>query len=182
MLTLMLYMKAKQSNKQKDSSWPNKYPALGEQLNKYSHTIESRYPPLFKSLLYIIFLFRKNNITCFCSLKEIQRLCPLLWKKTQCENSIQHCFAVSHYRGSACPKKREQCPQNPSLGTTLSTSASSRHGFKLCDRLCFISIYFVHPLARCVLKYFLFHFTLFCLMEWSQEGSTFRERGTCTLL
>ena len=70
MLTLMLYMKAKQSHKQKDSSWPNKYPALGEQLNKYSHTIESRTPPLFQVCFTSFFFLEKRTLPVFAHWKK----------------------------------------------------------------------------------------------------------------
>ena len=44
-------------------------------------------------------------------------------------------------------------PQPPSLGTTPNISASSCTALNcVCDHLCFLSTYSVHPLARCVPK------------------------------
>ena len=121
MLSLMLYIKAKHTHKQKNSSWPDKYPTLGEWLNKYSHTIESRYPLLFKNSLYTTSLFRKTSIICFCSFKEIQRVRSLLWKKMQSENSIQPSFCseqleAAHTRSSknGAPKTLPQEPHSAS--------------------------------------------------------------------
>ena len=64
------------------------------------------------------------------------------------------CFAVSRCnRGGMRPEQQEWHFQAPSLGTTLSLSASSHHALNcVCEHQCFISIYFVHPLARCVLR------------------------------
>ena len=60
------------------------------------------------------------------------------------------CSAGSCYRGSSNPKQGERHLQAPSPGNTLGISASSCRSFELC--LCFISVYFVHPLATCILS------------------------------
>ena len=64
------------------------------------------------------------------------------------------CFAASHYRGSMHPSG-ESGPANLFPGELHS---ASRHQAAValncvCERLCCIWIYFVHPLAGCVLRY-----------------------------
>lgn len=74
-------------------------------------------------------------------------------KKTKSQNSVQCLFCCPVvYRVNTCPKQQDGHCQSPSPGTTLSISASSHHSFELYEHLCFISVYFVHPLARWVLR------------------------------
>lgn len=65
------------------------------------------------------------------------------------------CFAGSCYRGSEHPEQGEwpPAPPSPALGSTLRTAASSHNSFdRVCEHLGFISIYFGHTLAVCVLR------------------------------
>lgn len=56
------------------------------------------------------------------------------------------CFSRSCYGGGTHPTKWEWRRQAASPGTTLSVQ------LPVCEYLCFILIYSVHPLARCVLR------------------------------
>ena len=61
------------------------------------------------------------------------------------------CFAAAVIETEST-KPREWPHQAPSPGTTLNISASSHRSFELCEHLRFVPAYFVHPLARCVLR------------------------------
>lgn len=67
-----------------------------------------------------------------------------LRKKGRSKITSSVCFAASTGAVSG--------PAGPLPGTELSTPASSHQRSGLCEHLCFISIYFVLPLARCVLR------------------------------
>lgn len=70
-------------------------------------------------------------------------------KKGKKQKQHSACFAVSHYRGSTHPEKSGPTKILP----WELHSASSHQSFELCEHLCFILIYSVHLLARCVLLY-----------------------------
>lgn len=92
-----------------------------------------RYPLLFESSLYATSLLLKKNYInmCFHNLKEIQKGYLLLWKKAKIENSVQHFFLQRAIKKVAEGQREWHC-QAHSLGTTLSISATSSHGFELC--------------------------------------------------
>ena len=56
------------------------------------------------------------------------------------------------------PQEQEWPRQAPPPEPTLSTSTPSHHSFELSEHLCFILIYFVHPLIRCIVRYVLLWF------------------------
>lgn len=63
-------------------------------------------------------------------------------------------FAWAVYRGRGTPEQREWPHQATPLRTTLNISASSCQSFELVQWASqFMSIYFMHLLARCVLRY-----------------------------
>lgn len=102
-------------------------------------------PPRFykRPTLVIVFSNQKKSEGEFCFYKERQKV----------KAAFSVCPAASLDGGSEHPKQREWHPQAPSQGTTFSISASSHQNFELHEHLCFISICFAYPLARCVLKY-----------------------------
>lgn len=85
------------------------------------------------------------------------------YKKRRKANSIQTSY-VAAIVGAAPNPSRVRGTSELLPGTMLSISASSCHTLNcVCEHLCFISIYFVHLLARSVLRKPLLHFTLFQL-------------------
>ncbi|CAD7688752.1 unnamed protein product [Nyctereutes procyonoides] len=60
---------------------------------------------------------------------------------------------ASPYRSSTQPEHQEWCQQAPYQGTASQHQATTVLNY-VCEHLCFISIYFVHMLARCVLSIF----------------------------
>ena len=80
------------------------------------------------------------------------------------------CTRRTKHGGSDC--------QNPSLGTTRNNPASSTLALNyVCEHLCFILIYFVNRLARCVLRKLLLFFTPFQLMEGFKGMLSFQIAG-----
>lgn len=88
--------------------------------------------------------------TSFSWLKEIRKGFLFLQKKKN-ENCVQHLLNCN-------PQEQEWPCQAPPPEPTLSTSTPSHHSFELSEYLCFISIYFMHPLIRCILRYVLLWF------------------------
>lgn len=102
--------------------------------------------------------FEKTYISnCFCQRKEIWRGYSLLQKKAkEVKIVFSTCFTVSCYRGSTTPWAVRVVPPSPFLGNcTQQLSIKSPELWTMSERkhLCFISIYVLHVLARCVLKY-----------------------------
>ena len=89
------------------------------------------YPLLFKSLLYNHFTF-----TCFSQWKESQRGFSLLpKKKMKNDNNIQHLFCSqppTTIIKVASNWKQLQGPHQPSPGTTVSISATTRQIWTVC--------------------------------------------------
>lgn len=80
----------------------------------------------------------------------------LLWKTVQSENSIQHLFCREPlWRQATCTLSSGEGPAKLlPQGTTLSISAPSAEASnRVCERQCFIWIYFVYRLARSALRY-----------------------------
>ena len=97
-------------------------------------------PEFWKFALYHLAFTKIYISTCFCQAKE--DVCfyeKCLWKvKTVfCRELLQRQHTLWSVRVA---------PSQELL------SASSCHGFELCEHLCFILIYFVHALARWVLR------------------------------
>ena len=93
------------------------------------------------------------------------------YKNRYKKNSIRRLFCRSRYRGSAHPERRwEWHRQAPSQDLHSASVAKALNC--VCKHLCFISIYFVHALARCVLRYLLLCLHHFGLWKVSQEHST----------
>lgn len=92
--------------------------------------------------------------TSFCKSNEIWRGFSLLLEKLKRENHVV-CFAGSPYRGSTSCPGRETPPAQLLPRETHSASQHSAAIALNCvgKHLCFISIYFVHLLERCVLRY-----------------------------
>ncbi|CAD7670387.1 unnamed protein product [Nyctereutes procyonoides] len=63
---------------------------------------------------------------------------------------VHICLAASHYRGSAPGAVRVALASSLPGNCTQHQAAIALNC--ICEHLCFISMYFVHPLARCVLK------------------------------
>lgn len=120
------------------------------------------YPLLFQSSVYTTWLLWRTCISaCFQQMKVIQRGFLLLW------NSIQCLF---------CSKPPEVAHPPPAVGVAPPSSfprhSASQHQAaavalnRVCELLCCLSIYFVHPLAGCVLKSLLLCFKPF----WFRKG------------
>lgn len=133
-------------NRQKGES--NVHQLMNEQNVVY------KYLSFFKSSSYTIPLLQKDlHYHLFSLTKEIKENFHFYKKKAKSENSIQVRFADSHWRGSTFRAARVAVPSS-SPGTTLNILASSPIALTcICDHRCFIFIYFVHLIARCVLRY-----------------------------
>ena len=86
----------------------------------------------------------------------------LLFKKVKIENSF--CFPSSWYRGShECGPAKffSQEPHSASHSPAATTLNCA------CEHMCFISVYFVPPLTRCVLRSLLFALLLFGYKEFT---------------
>lgn len=108
-------------------------------------------------VLPLCFYERPTRTACFRSPKEIQKredFC-LYEKGREVKTAFGICFAGSLYRGSAHSPSSEGgtaqlLPLQPhSAPQHQATQALSC----VCEHLCFTSMYFVHPLASCVLGY-----------------------------
>lgn len=108
-----------------------------------------KYPLLFESPLYAISLLQKTCVSiCVRSSKEIQRF-SLLQKKRQkgkivVSGRLAGGFAAStgsSERGTARLLLRNYIQHQSAVALSC-----------VCEHLCFISIYFVHLLARCALR------------------------------
>lgn len=81
---------------------------------------------------------------------KIRRGFSLLLKKAKSETSVQRLFGSSPRRDSSESGPTKLLPP----GTIPGISASGLIALNcIREHLCFISGYFVHPLARCVLRY-----------------------------
>ena len=89
-----------------------------------------------------VFANRKNSTEIFTSMKARKG-----------KNNVQHLFCNEQLWRQHVPRVARGTHHAPSLGATLSVSASSCHSFELCEHLCFILIRSVHLWARCVLRY-----------------------------
>lgn len=107
--------------------------------------------PLLSKVFANLFRFckRPTLVAIFANWKNLNRIF-VLWKKKKrwkAKLELSVCCAASCYRSSAHPEQQERCCQAPSLGTTLSISASSHHSFELylwasvlCLSLCCASV------------------------------------------
>lgn len=110
---------------------------------------------LFESSPWATTLLCKTYLsTCFYELKEIWREFSLLWKKTRNENMFSVCFGVSHYGGGMHPRHRDGGTAKllPAELHTASSPQTTATWNCVCEHLCFVLIYRVRPLARCVLR------------------------------
>ena len=100
--------------------------------------------PFYERLIFVpIFTKGKKSKEDFCFYKKRQKV----------KIAFSLCSAMSSYGGTEHPKQRERPHQGPCPESTLNLSASSTITLNcVCEHLCFILIYFVHPLARCVLR------------------------------
>ena len=117
-----------------------------------------------------LFLLTKRNL---------KRSSPFTVKS---ENSLLRLFCSELSWRQLAPSAARGAPPSSSPGTTLSISASAAIALNwVREHLCFISIYFVHLLARCVLRYMLLHFTPFQLIKGFIRTLYFQTaRKTCT--
>ena len=84
-------------------------------------------------------------------------------KRRKAKIAFRVCFAAACVQ-AADTEQWEWRHQTPSLGTA-SQHQAARVLNCVCEHQCFISIYFVHPLARCVLRPLLLQFMPFLLVE-----------------
>lgn len=118
---------------------------------KHHCTIDSpapghdKYSPLFQSLCYAPFGFheRPTLLPVFANRKKSEDF--HFYGKIKSEIAFSVFFSKPFYRGSVHQSNESGPHQAPFLGTTLTFLAPSH--------LHFILIYFVHPLATCVLMY-----------------------------
>lgn len=93
------------------------------------------YPLIFESLGQFTFMKDLHLIPVFffffTNWKKSEGDFHFYEKRRKVKRVFSVCFAVSHSRGSAS-QQQEWHRQAPSLGTTLSISATSRHSFELC--------------------------------------------------
>lgn len=109
-------------------------------------------PQLIKNLCNVTLLLWKTYVSgSFSRATEIWRGFLFLGKTAKNENCVQ-CW-VCCYRGSTWPKQLMWPHHVPSSENILSISVSSIAFNHVFEGLCFISIYFVHLLARCIIKY-----------------------------
>ena len=122
-----------------------------------------KYPLLFKSSMLCHFSFAKDL---FClSEWNLKRIFAFV-KRQKAEIALRICFAVSLYGDSV---RSEQLVVPPSSFPGNHTQHQADRALNcVSERLCFISVYFVHPLARCVLKH---HKSLRGVLFWVWEGS-----------
>lgn len=90
---------------------------------------------------------------CFCQLKKIPRKFLDLQKKANRENSVQHLFCKELLKRKFASWGKAGVALLSSFQGLYSTSQDQANATLNCDsgHLCFILIYFVLPLARCVL-------------------------------
>ena len=111
------------------------------------------YHLFLKSWVYMTLLLRKAYICIFLLSKKVQRgFFAFIEKSWKVKIEFSVCFSVSELSGgNAYPKLQEWHCQAPSPWTTCSIpAATTLHS--VCEHLCLISVYFVHPLAWCVLR------------------------------
>jgi len=112
--------------------------------------------------------FSEVHVIPLCSYEHVHQ--PLVfgnWKKSK-ENfcfykerqkakiAFSVCFAMSHYGGSARPEHRGKSGPIELLPQEIHSTSQypvARALNCVCEHLCFVLIYSVHPLARCVLRY-----------------------------
>lgn len=108
----------------------------------------------FKRSLYTAVLLGKICMSiCFCQPKEIPRKFLDLQKKANRENSVQHLFCRELLKRKFASWGAAGVSLLSSFRGLYSTSQDQASESLTCDcgHLWFILIYFMHPLARCVL-------------------------------
>lgn len=111
-------------------------------------------PVLFECSRYVTSLLRKTCIgTCLCKPKGIIRRFLLLRKKGNGKIPRSFGFATNCSRRSVHPSSKS----GPAKLPPCELHSAYQHQVSIalncvCEHLCFISVYFVHPLARCIVR------------------------------
>lgn len=112
-----------------------------------------RYPPLVESVMYTTCFYKRPNWVCCYPPSPKNPACFHFYeKRRKVKIASSVCFAVSElFKGPHTPQAARMHRQTPSPGTTWSIPAATALNCA-CEHLCFISIYFVPLVARCVLR------------------------------
>lgn len=112
--------------------------------------------PHFLQVRVITFNFykRPTSVLIFTNWKRSRKNLCFYEKRRKAKRAFGVRFAASPYRGSVHPSS-ESGPSKllPQELYSASQYQAIRALKCVCEHLCFISIYCVHPLARCVLMY-----------------------------
>lgn len=113
-----------------------------------------RCPLLFKYLYYATSLLSKTYISpCFSWPREIQRGLLLSWQRVKSENSIQSLFYSNKLPRWRTPRAVWLAPPSPFIRNYTQHLCIKPPSLNyVCEHLCYILNYFVHPLVRGILK------------------------------
>lgn len=103
---------------------------------------------------YATLLLQKTYIITFlANRKNLNKIFASIKKPSKAKIVVRISFAVSSYR-SFMYCSRDSSAAKLLLGASLSISASRHQTMNcVCEHLCFISIYLVQLIARCVLRF-----------------------------